>query len=164
MNSENGFQTNVWGAPMWLCLHLISLNYKPEMKKGYKQFFNSLQYVLPCGACRRNYSYHINNTLPLTDNALKCRKSMSMWVFFLHNAVQRSIFIKTQDIHDKPKYEDTTTDFTKAMAFYESFRAKCCKTSHGCTVPLKGSRKRSKIHIVKFSKPRKANAIKNSSK
>lgn len=163
MNSSNGFQTNVWGAPMWLCLHIISLNYKPELKEGYKRFFNSLQHVLPCGACRENYSRIIRSHLPLNDKVFSCRGSMAMWVFLLHNKVQQDIYAKTQLAKDKPKYADTESDFKKAMMFYEGFRAQCSKDQYGCTVPLKGSRKRSKIDIVKFVKPRVRNAIVNKS-
>ena len=161
MHSSSGFQTRVWGAPMWLTLHMISLNYKPDMKHGYRAFFNSLQHVLPCGACRVNYRRIIHTVLPLNDEVFSCRRSMAMWVFLLHNQVQKDIYAKTQDPHDIPLYKDTLKDFKRAMAFYEQYRAKCVRDSHGCVVPLKGARKRSKIDIVKYSQPRKANAIAN---
>lgn len=159
MNSSNGFQTNVWGAPMWLCLHVISLNYRPEMRSGYRAFFESLRYVLPCGACRDNYARILRETLPLSDEALSCRRSMAMWVFLLHNQVQRDIFEKTHLESNRPKFEDTVSDFNRAMSFYEKFRARCVRDQYGCVKPLKGSRRRSRIDIVKFSKPRSRNAI-----
>ena len=164
MKSTNGFQTNVWGAPMWLCLHMISLNYNPKMKDGYKLFFASLADVLPCGSCRENYVKILKDKLPLKEHVFSCRESMAMWVFLLHNQVQKDIYVKTGLPHNKPKYNDTKTDFFKAMKFYESYRAKCSQNSHGCTTPLKGSRKRSKISIVKFSQPRKSDAISNNGK
>lgn len=161
MKSDNGFQTNVWGAPMWLCLHLISLNYKPEMKEGYKAFFESLAHVLPCGSCRNNYKSILESRLPLNETALQCRKSMAMWVFLLHNTVQQDIFAKTGESSQKPKFKNTMKDFKRAMQFYEGFRAQCVKNQHGCVTPLKGSRKRTKIDIVKFSKPRVRDAVVN---
>lgn len=163
MDSTNGFQTKVWGAPLWMCLHMMSLNYKPtsQMKHGYRMFFEGLAYALPCGACRDNYKENIRNVLPLNEKVFRCRESMSMWVFLLHNQVQRDIFAKSGIRQDKPKYNDTMTDFKKAMAFYERFRALCVKNSYGCTTPLRGSRKRSRIRIVKYTKPRRTNAIKN---
>lgn len=159
--SKNGFQTKVWGPPMWMVLHMIALNYSPEKKNGYKKFFNSLKYVLPCGACRDNYKKILKTKLPLDDYVFKCRQSMAMWSFLLHNQVQKDIYNKTNKEHDKPKYKDTKKDFYKAMQFYESFRAKCTKTSYGCVTPLKGTKKRSKIQIVKYSAPRKTDAILN---
>ena len=159
MNNSNGFQTNVWGAPMWLCLHIISLNYTPRKKQGYSAFFNSLQHVLPCGSCRDNYHRIITDILPMKDAIFKSREAFAMWVFLLHNQVQRDIYTKTKLSHDKPRYNDSVLDFSKAMQFYEHYRAKCVKNSHGCVVPLKGSRMRTRIHIARFSKPRLRNAI-----
>ena len=159
MNSSEGFQTKIWGAPLWLCLHMISLNYTPDKHKGYKSFFESLQYVLPCKACRDNYSNILQNKLPLSDSVFKSRESMAFWVFKLHNQVQRDIYNRTQLEHDKPMYKDTYTDFYKAIGIYDNFRAKCTKNSHGCVVPVKGSRRRTKITIARFAKPRKGPAI-----
>ena len=161
MSNANGFQTKVWGAPMWLCLHMIAMNYSQDRKHEYKQFFSSLGGVLPCGTCRDNYKRILKHILPLSDDALSCRESMSMWVFLLHNIVQGDIYNKTGIDSDVPKYKNTTADFKRASAFYERYRARCVSGSYGCTVPVKGSRKRSKIRIVRYSKPRKTNAIKN---
>lgn len=162
-DSKEGFQTKVWGSPLWMFLHIISLNYTPEKKEGYKKFFSSLQYVLPCGPCRQNYTKNIKHVLPMKDYVFSCRESMAMWVFLLHNHVQNDIFIKSKIHQDKPKFTNTKKDFYKAMKFYESFRAKCVKDSYGCTKPLNGSKKRTKIQIVKYSKPRKTSAIINKS-
>ena len=159
--SKDGFQTKVWGAPLWMVLHIISLNYTPEKKEGYKRFYTSLKYVLPCGACRENYKRILKTKLPLDDNVFKCRKSMAMWTFLLHNQVQKDIYDKTKNEFDKPMYKDTQKDFYKAMNFYESFRAKCIKTSYGCVSPLKGVKKCSKIQIVKYTGPRKGQVIIN---
>ena len=60
----NGFQTYVWGPPFWMFLHIVSLNYTPSKKAGYKRFLKSLQYILPCGACRVNYRRILKTKLP----------------------------------------------------------------------------------------------------
>jgi hypothetical protein len=161
--SNDGFQTKIWGAPLWLFLHTTSLNYTPEKKCGYKMFFKSLKYILPCGACRINYANILKTKLPLNDNVFSCRESMAMWVFLLHNQVQKDIYDKTQSPSDKPKFKDTKADFFNAMQMYEQFRANCSSASYGCINPMKGSKKRAKINIVKYSKPRKVNAITNKS-
>ena len=99
----------------------------------------------------------------MKDYVFSCRESMAMWVFLLHNQVQKDIFSKSRIPQDKPIYKDSKKDFYKAMKFYENFRAQCVKDAYGCTKPLKGSKKRSKIQIVKYSKPRKTLAIINKS-
>lgn len=94
-------------------------------------FFNSLKYVLPCGACRKNYNRILKEILPLKKSVFRNRET-----FMLHNQVQRDI--KSNDIRE---------DFMSTARFYEQLRAKCTKDSYGCTVPLKGARKRSNITI-----------------
>ena len=50
--------TTVWGPGMWHYLHTMSFNYPvsptKEDKKHYFDFIINLQYVLPCGKCRKN--------------------------------------------------------------------------------------------------------------
>tara|TARA_B110000977_G_scaffold201646_1_gene297464 strand:+ start:9029 stop:9529 length:501 start_codon:yes stop_codon:yes gene_type:complete len=158
-NNENGMQTNVWGPPAWLFLHCIAANYTPDKARGYLIFFNSLKYVLPCGACRKNYTRILKEMLPLTKKVFKSRETFMLWLFMLHNQVQRDIYSNTLNVRDKPKYTDTHKDFMNTVRFYEKFRAKCTKDSYGCTVPLKGCRKRSRILILPFLKRKKANSI-----
>lgn len=155
----NGMQTNVWGPPAWLFLHCIAANYTPDKLQGYLMFFESLKYVLPCGACRKNYTRILKEVYPLKKSVFKNRKTFCTWLFMLHNQVQRDIYAKTLNVRDKPKYKDTRKDFLVTVRFYEQFRAKCTKDSYGCTIPLKGSRKRSKIKILPFLKRKKVNSI-----
>ena len=152
-------QTNVWGPAAWLFLHCIAANYTPEKMRGYNMFFNSLKYVLPCGACRKNYTRILKEMLPLKKSVFKSRKTFSLWLFMLHNQVQRDIYAKTLDVRNKPVYNDTHVDFMKTVHFYEHFRAKCTKDSYGCTVPIKGRRRRSKILILPLIKRKRTNSI-----
>ena len=158
--SNNGMQTNVWGPAGWLFLHCIAANYTPDKAQGYMMFFNSLKYVLPCGACRKNYTRILKEVLPLKKSVFKNRKTITLWLFMLHNQVQRDIYSKSLNIRDRPKYKDTREDYASVMRFYEQFRAKCTKDSYGCVVPLKGGRKRSKILILPLIKRKRANSIK----
>ena len=161
--SREGFQTKIWGSPLWLFLHMISLNYTPDRKEAYKSFLEALKGVLPCKACRNNYGNIIEKKLPLNKDVFKSRESMALYIFFLHNIVQQDIYSKSNNPSDKPLYKNTKSDFYKAMKMYEGFRAECVKDSYGCIKPLKGSKKRTKIEIVKYSKPRKTVAIINKS-
>ena len=159
MNSANGFQTNVWGAPAWLFLHTVALNYNPERKDMYKNFFESLQGVLPCGACRDNYLRIITNKVPLNDKVLATRESLAFWLFQVHNQVQTEIYLKTGISSNAPKYKDTKEDFRRTVAFYERFRAKSCKKMYGCVVPKHGTKLRTHITIKPFSGARRRQAI-----
>ena len=160
MDSNEGFQTKVWGPPIWLFLHIVTLNYQPERKDAHIAFFKALASVLPCGACRKNYSRIISSgSLALTDPVFKSRKSLAYWLFRVHNRVQSDIFAKTKKECDRPKFTDSKEDFDRAMALYLPLRAQCIKDSYGCTVPLKGSRKRTKIKIHRFTRCSKWSSI-----
>jgi len=100
---------NIWGPHLWFSLHSISFNYplKPsiEDKNNYKNFFLSLQEVIPCSVCKKNYKRHLNEH-PLQDY-LDNRKSLVYWVIDMHNMVNAEIGKKilSYDIVVK-KYED----------------------------------------------------------
>lgn len=133
-NSGDGMITSIWGPPLWHSLHTISFSYpvKPtkEDKKHYFNFFNNLQYVLPCNLCRDNMAKHLSK-MPLTLKCLKNRETLSRWVYELHENVNTSLHKKSN-----LSYEDV-------REMYEQFRARCLidptnkkiKTS-GCSEPF----------------------------
>jgi hypothetical protein len=100
---------NIWGPHLWFSLHTISFNYplvpKTEDKEYYKNFFTSLQHVIPCSICKKNYMRHIKEH-PIT-NFLDNRKSMVYWVIDMHNMVNAEIGKKilSYDVVIK-KYEE----------------------------------------------------------
>jgi hypothetical protein len=158
MNSSNGFQTAVWGPMAWIFLHMITLNYDPKRKRDTYKFFKSLKGVLPCGACRKNFEEIIQRKDPkykLTKEKFKNREVLTYWLFIVHNEVQRGIYSRTKRQADKPVYKDTPGDYKKAMNKLEHMRAKCYKDSYGCTIPVKGERKRAEIHIFRRNECKK---------
>lgn len=157
--TTNGFMTKVWGPPMWMIMHMITLNYTEKKKKETKKFFESLTGVLPCKKCRSNYTKIIRNgPLKLTDAVFKNRNTLSLWLFKVHNQVQKDIFKNTSSLKNKPEYTNSQSDYQKAMKKYERFRAKCKVKDHGCITPAKGASLRSEIHIKKNTKSLKAGA------
>lgn len=87
----------VWGPSGWLFLHTITLNYpnNPTMydKQYYKNFFISLQSVLPCDWCSKNYKIHMNK-YPI-DNYLNSKKDLVTWLILIHNEVNKIFKKKT---------------------------------------------------------------------
>lgn len=139
--SANGFQTNVWGPYAWFFLHTVTLNFVPERRLGYVQFFMSLADVLPCGACRDNYTRIITGDDPrlrLAPELFTTRTSVARWLFRVHVKVQSDIYEKTGKKRDIPRFEDTKKDFIRAMRQYEQYRASCHKNAYGCVLPKKG--------------------------
>ena len=80
---------NIWGPSAWLFLHAVTFQYpeEPTMvdKKNYKQFFNSLQNILPCPKCREHYQENIKE-IPIQLNS---RDELIQWLINIHNNVNK---------------------------------------------------------------------------
>lgn len=91
----------IWGPKFWALLHIILV--KPEASQlVYKRFFTYLQYLLPCGKCRKHYRHHIRN-LPFPENQSQNAK----WLIKIHNLVNKSL--------NKPQMR-----IKDALSFWES--------------------------------------------
>ena len=84
---------NIWGSTLWFSLHTITMNYPNNPtyaeKKDYKNFFISLEYVIPCSVCRKNYQRHLKEH-PI-DNHLDSRRKLVYWLIDIHNMVNAEI-------------------------------------------------------------------------
>lgn len=82
-----------WGPSGWKFLHSITFQYpvKPTVddKAHYKEFFNSLKFVLPCQKCAYHYSKHLRK-YPI-DIALKSKDDLVKWLIDVHNEVSKSL-------------------------------------------------------------------------
>jgi hypothetical protein len=136
-NSNDGMLTSVWGPPAWHFLHTISFNYpvKPtcEQRKQYKEFMCSLQHVLPCGHCRKNLKKNLKQ-LPLRPKDLKDRHSFSLWMYKLHELVNKMLRKKSG------------LKYNEVRERYEHFRSRCTIDNS------KTHKKRSKKHRGKTRK------------
>ena len=162
-NSGDGMLTSVWGPSLWHSLHTISFNYPTnpttEQKKKYYKLFMLLKDVLPCKYCRENYKKNIK-TVPLTMKTMKNRKTLSTWLYKLHEEINcmlgkksnltyddvrnryemfrsRCLDKKTRKNKDKPKNTSKTLRKTKTK-----------KKENGCVKPLYGVKSKCVINIV----------------
>ena len=91
----------VWGPFFWHTIHIVALGYpqNPEYsdKKAAKEFFESMQNLIPCPICRKHYVSHMAK-LPITT-ALDNRKDLFRWTIDLHNDVNEML--------GKRKYTET---------------------------------------------------------
>ena len=144
-NSNDGFSGEIWGSCMWFLLHIISFNYpcKPlkKHKMYYYSFFKILPKILPCGICRD----HLEETYkkkPLSINIFKNRKTLSKYVYQLHDEVNKQLN-KTKSM----SYKDVSN-------FYENLRSRCLISSKNsnkldCDTPsYKGIKSKCIIKIV----------------
>ncbi len=158
-NIDNGMMTKVWGPPGWLFLHCISFGYPYYIndknkdhinkRKDYKNFFNSLGYVLPCKYCRESYIEFIKET-PI-DKYLNSRKDLTKWLYIIHKKVNDKLGIPECQM---PGYNEMTK-------VYEAYRAKCKKTTSeerennlakGCVTPADGTPRKCFLKVIECNK------------
>jgi hypothetical protein len=158
-DSNDGMLTSVWGPSMWHSLHTISFNYpvKPtkQDKTRYLEFFKSLQFILPCKYCRDNYKKNIKQ-VPLNMNTMKNRHTFSLWLYNLHEEINKMLGKKSNLSYNDVKIR------------YEMFRSRCLQNKKkskkikkkvkenvkgkvkekGCVKPLYGKKSKCVINIV----------------
>lgn len=90
----------VWGPFFWHTMHLSAMGYPKEPtyseKRAAKEFFESLQYLIPCPVCKEHYKQHLANN-PITPS-LDSRKDLFTWTVNVHNAVNKKL--------NKPEYTE----------------------------------------------------------
>jgi FAD-linked sulfhydryl oxidase len=84
----------LWGPNLWNFMHYLTLSY-PDQPTEYdinkfKNFFTTIGEYLPCEKCRNNYKDHLQE-LPLTINELNSRDNLVLWLFNLHNVVNKHL-------------------------------------------------------------------------
>lgn len=87
----------IWGPAGWLFLHSIAFGY-PENptnqdKKAAIDFFNSLQYLLPCKTCSELYKKDLKSLKSdqSLQNAVQSQQNLIKWVNLMHNKVNQNL-------------------------------------------------------------------------
>jgi len=157
-NSNDGMLTTVWGPGMWHSLHTISFNYPVQPscddKRRYQSFILNLQYVIPCGKCRKNLVKNFKK-LPLKWSDMESRNTFSLYIYNLHELINKML------------NKSSGLSYADVRERYEHFRSRCVKSKKemkkaktrknrisekGCTDPLYGEKSKCVIQIVPQSK------------
>lgn len=116
--------TQIWGPDGWRLLHSIAVNYPNNptisMRKKYKCFFNSLEYVLPCIFCRQSFGEYITE-LPV-EPALINKKTLCTWLYRIHNRVNGKL--RAQNLNNR-----VDPDFESIFEFYKNYLTEINKTN-----------------------------------
>lgn len=160
-NSNDGMLTTIWGPSMWHSLHTMSFNYPvyptSQQKKQYREFILNLQYVLPCGKCRKNLKKNFKK-LPLNLSDMESRSTFSLYVYNLHEVINKMLHKKSglsyEDVRER--YEHFRSRCTKSISdipVQKIQREKSKETEEkGCTEPMYGEKAKCVIQIVPQSK------------
>lgn len=83
---------DIWGPPGWKFFHFITTGYPDHptesIKKKYYEYFQSLQYVIPCSLCASHFGENLK-TLPLDDKVLSSKQNLVKWGIMIHNIVNK---------------------------------------------------------------------------
>lgn len=139
-NSNDGMLTTVWGPSMWHYLHTMSFNYPVHPtdadKTHYRDFILNLEYVLPCGKCRKNLHKNFKK-LPLEMKHMNSRATFSRYIYDLHEVINTML-----KKHPGLSYEDVRER-------YEHFRSRCTKSFKLRNKTMKKTMKKKHVHFAK---------------
>ncbi len=151
--SGDGMLTSVWGPSLWHVLHTMSFNYPNEptheQKKHYRDLILNLQHVLPCKYCRINLATNFKQ-LPLTNECMKNRYTFSMYVYNLHELINKMLNKKSGLSYDdvRERYEHFRARCGKKKNKLFKFSKTMKKKHRGCTEPLHKVKSKGIVHIV----------------
>jgi hypothetical protein len=162
-NSGDGMLTMVWGPSMWHYLHTMSFNYPVyptcDDKRHYKEFILNLQFVLPCGKCRKNLIKNFKK-LPLENKDMESRETFSRYIYDLHEVINKMLGKKSGLNFDtiRERYEHFRSRCTKSYKDFKHLRKTLRKknSEKGCTEPLYGEKSKCVIRIVPQSNKAKS--------
>jgi hypothetical protein len=127
--SNDGLKPSCWGPTAWHFLHSVAMGYPESISNSpkdqaiaqkYKQFFESLEYILPCEWCKVHFKQNIVS-LPI-DGYLDSRRNLSFWLYKFHNLVNDATSVPDSD---RPSFESV---YNK----YDSLRVPCDQDAKTC--------------------------------
>ena len=160
--SGDGMMTSIWGPAMWHALHTISFDYPVhptnEEKKHYKEFIESLKYVLPCKYCRTNLTNNLK-IYPIRECHMKNRDTFSRYVYNLHEIINKMLgkksglsYCDVRETYEHFRSRCSESDGKKLFKFNKTRKGKGKGKGkgkeQGCTAPLYGKDAKCVIKIV----------------
>ena len=152
--SSDGMMTSIWGPAMWHALHTISFDYpvhpSNEEKKHYREFIESLKYVLPCKYCRINLTNNLK-IYPIRECHMKNRDTFSRYVYSLHEIINKMLgkksglsYCDVRETYEHFRSRCTQSDGKKLFKFNKTRKNK----EKGCNAPLYGKNAKCVIKII----------------
>jgi hypothetical protein len=127
-------------------------------KRNYRNFVINLQYVLPCGKCRKNLVKNFKR-LPLKWKDMESRDTFSRYVYKLHELINKMLHknsgLSYEDVRER--YEHFRSRCVKPLDLMKKEKAKRKtmknkKEEKGCTEPLYGEKSKCVLQIVPQTK------------
>lgn len=101
ITATSGVKTRVWGPHFWRTLFFVAMNYPNEVsdskcdqviRRQYYNFYQSLQWTLPCGWCLESYRrfWKEDDILKYMDS----RIDLLRWVYELKDKVNKKLIFQ----------------------------------------------------------------------
>ena len=153
--SGDGMMTSIWGPAMWHALHTISFDYPVHPtsaeKKHYKEFIESLKYVLPCKYCRLNLTNNLK-IYPIRECNMKNRDTFSRYVYNLHEIINKMLGKKSGlsycDVRETYEHFRSRCSQSDGKKLFKFNKTRKNKKEQGCTAPLYGKNAKCVIKII----------------
>lgn len=120
------FSPYLWGKHGWIFFSHVALSYPKnptlEEKQAYKNFFMSIEHILPCEKCSVNYKKHIKE-IPI-DKYLENKDTLFSWVIKMENKVNEinnKPLLKEEEIKEKLMFPPFLSRKMKLIIFLASF-------------------------------------------
>lgn len=115
---------NVWGPPLWDFLFSIVFNSNGCTEKDFSLLFSTLENVIPCPGCRKDYNTHRKM---LKENKVEiCAKNPSktaaIWLWTMHDVINQKLgkicisYDKLKERHGT--FTSLTNEFVVVELFY----------------------------------------------
>jgi len=95
-NNRINLDPMLWGEWFWMSMYSVAYSYpsKPSSIeiRSAKDYYSSLQYLLPCGECRDGYMKILRQIR--LSHYLTSRNELLSWVNKVHNAVNTDLEVK----------------------------------------------------------------------
>jgi len=89
-----GMGPAVWGPIFWTTMHIVTIGYPSfpteEEQKAVVNFFESLQFMIPCPICKEHYKENLK-TSPLTSEVVGDKQKLIRWLFDMHNTINKQL-------------------------------------------------------------------------
>jgi hypothetical protein len=97
--------TRFWGPSGWKLLHHATFQYREELDREYKAFFETIPYILPCKYCRTSLTDYYEEYPVDLKNPVK-------WMYTIHNCVNNKLRSQNLNPRANPTLNQVSTLYT----------------------------------------------------
>lgn len=104
-----------WGPPIWTTIHILAATLRPENAAAFKQFLESLVFLLPCERCKVNLKAKLKAHPP--DAYLGNNHDAFFYTYLLHDLANNHISsVHPETPKESPSFDDVKSYYFKGLS------------------------------------------------